>query len=251
METAIARNYFALLSELNIPVDFVMSVDPQELTLKNLRVNQSQALLIALSTAYAKAVQQYPGEKMCILQKGNSVTKTLEENLTFLSSTEAGGSVSCIGLDVIGQLEFSEVYFVGMDYAFPDGKMYSSLIADNKDWYLGVTRFHTLEMLNDQAIQSEVTMKVEDRNNNELLTHQTLYLYLRQIEDLIQKYSSCKYYNVLSKGSKIKGAVNLESQHELETYIQKPLSREEIKLSKREVDKDLKNKIIKKLQAIH
>ena len=213
---------YGFLQQAGIAVDVIFSVDPQTDTAKHFDMaDDDRALLIALPTMDAGSLKNYRGPKMCILQKNNTVTKNCETLLQNKTFTYAGSSVSCIGLDVIVQLGCNPIIFVGMDYAFPAYKFYSTNTAETKKWYTAVTRFHTVEMLHLDVIREQKIKMVPGCTGIQIPTHQTLYVYLRQIEDLIVRYPEVTFYNFMSHGSVITGAEHLARPGDLSDVLKR------------------------------
>jgi len=230
-----------------MPVDVFFSVDPQSDTLRHFSgAGDEKALLIALPTMDASSLQRYSGDKMCVLQKANTVTSTIEEFLPQKGYTFSGGSVSCIGLDLMIQLGCNPIIFVGMDYSFPGNKFYSNSTVEMKQWHNHVSRFNSLEMMHDEVIREQKIKHVVDKAGKKVLTHQTLYLYLHQVEELVKANPTVRFYNFLSQGAKIQGAEDIASAEDLAVILTHEISKD-ITFSQQEEDVQLKNKILERV----
>lgn len=218
---------YAFLKKVGIDVDVVFSVDPQTETRKHfIGKHDTDALLITLPTVNWHSFDAYPGHKMCVMQKDNTVTKDLESYFQDKTFTEAGGSVSCIGLDLLLQLGCDPVIMTGMDYAFPCYKFYSSNTVEMKKWHTHATRFHTLEMMHYNVVQEQKIKKVRNSKGHLIPTHETMYLYLRQIEGIMGRYLDVDFYNFRSLGACIKGSQDIDMVAELNKLLHDEIDKE-------------------------
>ena len=240
---------YSFLNRMKIPVDVVFSVDPQAETQKHFaEALQSRSILAALPTMHHETLKNFIGPKLCVLQKGNSVTKEFESLLEDKSITEAVGSVSCIGLDLILKLQCNPVIFLGMDYAFPANKFYFSEGEETKKWYERVSRFNTPEMMHYDIIQGEDLMYVQDKKGRKIPANKTLYLYLRQIEEIIGRHPEATFYNFFSQGAKIRGTRDLTEAKELKEILPCETLNKNLSVEYTPIDSEIKNQILETLK---
>ncbi|MBN1492679.1 MAG: motility associated factor glycosyltransferase family protein [Candidatus Omnitrophica bacterium] len=246
-----ADTSYPFLQKAGITPDVVFSVDPQADTIKHFSYSEKDhALLIALPTMDTHSLHKYSGPKMCIIQKDNSITKKLEQHFENKAFTHAGGAVSCIALDVMFQLGCEPIIFAGMDYAFPLNKYYSTNTIEMKKWYRDVNRFNTIEMMHYEVIKNNKVRYVENNSGKRIPTHETLYLYLRQIEEIISRNPKRHVYNLMSQGSKIQGTDRINNIKKLDKILKRSLDKTTLTLRDEPVDQSVKDKIMEEVARV-
>jgi hypothetical protein len=192
----------------------------------------------------AMSLEKFSGPKMCIMQKGNSVTKAVEGYFQDKGFTFAGGAVSCIALDVIFQFGCEPVIFTGMDYSFPAHKYYSTNTVAMKKWYNDVNRFNTVEMMHYDMISTHKVRYIDDTRGKKVPTHEILYLYLRQIEEIIGRYRGHNVYNFMSEGARIKGVELLDSSEALRKLLKNTICKKGFYFDPLPVKAQVKDKVL-------
>jgi hypothetical protein len=240
-----ADTSYPFLQSLGIVPDVVFSVDPQLDTIKHFsQCEHENTLLIGLPTMDAMSLKKFSGPKMCILQKGNSVTKAVEGYFQDKGFTFAGGAVSCIALDVIFQFGCEPIIFAGMDYSFPAHKYYSTNTVAMKKWYNDVNRFNTVEMMHYDMIRAHKVRYIDGTRGRKVPTHEILYLYLRQIEEIIGRYRGPAVYNFMSEGARIEGVELLDSPEALREFLPVTIGKKRFDLEPLPVKPEVRDKVL-------
>lgn len=178
-----------LLQEGIVP-DCAIVMDSQKRTLGHIQgIEHSQVPLIIDSTAYWEFADRYVGEKYIAYQEGYEAAEKCAHNCK-LRLYETGGSVITLALDIILQLGASQVYFVGVDLAYPKGISHASGTMDMK--------------------QRDVSgMKLVKDVHSEQVYADSLFIgYRKWMEAKIEKYPWVKFYNLSNCGAEIAGAIS-------------------------------------------
>jgi len=112
-----------------------------------------------------------------------------------------------------------------------------------------VQRFYTLEMMHDHAIHAQSVRYVEDVFGRAIPTHDTLYLYLRQIERIIALYNNTHFFNLCSQGAHIRGSQELQLVEELDAILEKKLLDKTYTLNTHAIDLPMKDAIMRALEG--
>ena len=103
----------------------MFSLDPQEDSFQYFRdYLESSAKLIFTPSANTKVVHYYKGEKFVVFKKTSSQFKEEESIINSKGSTQSGGSVSCLALDVLIQFGCNPIFLTGQDLSFPCNRIY-------------------------------------------------------------------------------------------------------------------------------
>ncbi|RJP61675.1 MAG: DUF115 domain-containing protein [Candidatus Auribacter fodinae] len=191
----------------NICPDFIVSVDPQPITLRHFRLVPPRPVpLLFCPVSNAETIAQYPGPFMVFLQKGHSVTGEYEELLTGKGVVHAGGSVSCIAVDIAVQFGFTQIFFAGMDYAYPQSRAYSAYSYESRQLYTYSHRFKSMEILHRKRIAREKQVMVPSYNRTPVLSAISLNSYRKNIEKLVEIYSQkVTFYTLSETGASVRG----------------------------------------------
>ncbi|MCP5462079.1 MAG: motility associated factor glycosyltransferase family protein [bacterium] len=198
---------FPLLQETGIRPDFVVSVDPQNHSARHFRSGNSFGIPIIVSpVSNHHVIAKHPGPFIAFLQKNHSFTKKFEHLLADKGISMAGGSVSCIALDIMLQFGFSTVLFVGMDFSYPNMKAYASNSMESLQLFHHTHKFNTLEMLHRKRIYAEKTLPALDYKNAHVLSSPHLCSYRKNIENLVEIYhKKVTFYSLAMNGARIAG----------------------------------------------
>ena len=85
--------------------------------------------------------------------------------------------------------------------------------------------------------------RLKDKYNNEVLTHQTLYGYLKQVETLIEENSDNQFYNLFSRGARIEGAEDIYLEEELSLLLPSKIDKS-VSIQKLEYSEEEKEKLL-------
>ncbi len=209
-----------ILTENNIVPDFIVSVDPQDHTVKHFTtLPNADVPLIISPVSNAQAVKKYAGPFIIFLQKGHSITGGFEDMLGDKGFCYAGGSVSCIALDIMMQFGFDPIIMVGMDFSYPNMKAYSSYSMESIQLFRACNRFVTPEILHRRRISCEKLMELPSYAKGKVLSCASLNSYRKNIENLVE--ISCQkvtFYNLTQTGAQICG-VPVISFRDTEKYF--------------------------------
>ena len=99
-------------------------------------------------------------------------------------------------------------------------------------------------MMHNEVINKHKVRYVEDKRGHRIPTHQTLYLYLRQIEDIVRRNPNTQFYNFLSHGACIKGTIDIDDQEALDLLLSHTLPHKQIAVPPVPVHDSEKEKIL-------
>merc|ERR1711969_427370 len=124
-------------------------------------------------------------------------------------STQSGGSVSCLALDVLIQFGCNPIFLTGQDLSFPSDRIYSSFSNNNKQM---IDRLDSSSMLNENhksESMKQKTVNVKNIVGKNVVTNQAMYSYLRAIEEIAAVNPQIKIYNLCSHGAQIDNVIPL------------------------------------------
>ncbi len=195
--------------------DYVFSLDPQEISFEYFRENLgSTAKLIFTPTANSKIVHSYQGEKYVVFKEGSKFIDN-DSVADKKGSTPAGGSVSCLALDVMIQLGCNPIFLTGQDLSFPSNRNYSRFSNNNEQIMDKVNDKISLKKSHLAKTRESKTISVETNDGREVTTNQAMYSYLRAIEELAAAAPETTIYNLCSHGAQIDHVISLGSVNEL------------------------------------
>jgi hypothetical protein len=227
--------------------DYILTVDPQEKSRDHFNgCFDCAARLIFTPTSAAGIIRDYTGEKVLLLQEGHSITRRFQDLLSAKGSTAAGSSVSCMGLDLLIQMKCDPIIFVGTDYSFPAGKMYSSHMSETKKWYGRCSRLYPLETIHYEAIRAEKIVTIQNKYGEDIPTYQNMLMYVRYIEALIEETPDVSFYTFRCCGADIKGTEDIVLTDELELLLSKKIDKARV-LNKDPLDQELRKKILEQI----
>lgn len=237
---------FPVLTDYGIAVDFIVTVDPQEDSFRHFdrHLSSRNGVLICTPTACSQVIEKYQGPKLVVIKKDQALLASVETDLMNKGITIGGGSVSCIGLDILINFKVNPIIFIGMDFSFPYMKAYSSNAADTKQLLTRLNKFNTLEMLHRQIIKKKKLVFLQNKEGTEIPTHQNLYSYVKNIEQIVKLNPQTKYLNFMSCGVDIKGLDNLYFTEELAQQLTKKINKKISLPVSLPLDTNLKEKII-------
>jgi len=209
---------FPILKKMQIPLDYVFSLDPQDESFEFFIDHLDASVnLVYLPTANARILANFKGNKIVAFKEGSfqEDAKLTKEKGT----TVAGGSVSCFGLDCLIQMGCNPIFIIGQDCAFTGNRTYARKSIQEDKLIMLVKRERTVasEHLNKSKLHKRIT--IQNDQGCEILSNQLLYNYLRNIEELAAERSETKIYNLWSHGAQIKQTDSIGSYSELFNII--------------------------------
>lgn len=198
---------FPILIQHGIRPDCVVTVDPQSKTAHHFSEVSTESIPLIISpVSCAQTVACYGGPYIVFLQKDHSVTGAYENVLGDKGFTEAGGSVSCIAIDIMAQFGFNSIILAGMDYSFPNMQAYSAYAHESKQLMPYSHRFRPIANFHYERIYSDRTVTVRSVEGARVLSHLVLDGYRKNIEKLVEKYRpKVTFYSMSDCGARISG----------------------------------------------
>lgn len=206
-----------VLLKSQIKPHFFVSVDPQDISFNHISNYLNENIPVILTpTANPKTVLHYSGEKYFVVQRTSEINKIeLEELIREKGESKGGGSVSCIALDIMVQMGFDPIIFVGQDCSFPGNRLYADNSFEDEILINLLNEQNTMEMISRENIKGKKEVTIEDKFGNKVISHQHLYLYLRYLEQIVQNYKQVTFYNWLSLGARVEGVKDINSINEI------------------------------------
>ena len=133
--------------------------------------------------------------------------------------TQAGGSVSCLGLDALIQFGCNPVFLVGQDCALTDNRYYSKSTRFNQLLVSKISESRQLDQLHQSKFNEKIPVKIKNTFGLEFLTDQVMYSYLRNIEQIAKQNKNTQIFNLCSRGAAIEGVNLLNSISELKRWL--------------------------------
>ncbi|WBW96217.1 motility associated factor glycosyltransferase family protein [Oceanirhabdus sp. W0125-5] len=178
------------LVEADIIPDFVVSVDPQELTFNMIKdYNYLNIPLIFFEHSNSKLVDNYKGPKIFSTMGSFCNIKGLKNMLLCFS----GGSVAHPMTHIACCLGCTDVIFLGQDFAYKDNKPHSDC-----------STFDSKENTRTEKIGS---LKIKDVFGKDIYTDNLLYIYKLAMELFIEKVKGDFNFINSSKGAHIIGSI--------------------------------------------
>ena len=175
------------LLSLEITPHYTIVMDAQKRTYGHMNgIEECNIPIIIDSAAYWEFGENHKGKKYLALQRGYKPAEILaKENNYPLFDTS--GTVITLALDIAIQFNANNIYFIGVDMAFPKGKTHANGSMDEKE-------------LNTSSLNP-----IEDVNGNIVYTDELMLGYLNSIENKILSHPEINYYNLSPNGARIKG----------------------------------------------
>ena len=183
---------FRRLVKENIIPDFVSIMDPWPQTADQIRGLEFQNVPLVMDSITAWEVAKiYQGPKYMIYTVSDIDSRQYEYAKQFPSSAwkRSGGTVSSCALELALQLGAEEVYFFGLDLAYPKGKSHAE----------GTLAVHTESTENMTEIDGVLGQKV--------FADTSFLYYIKNIEEQIASKPDVTYYNMSELGARIKGTI--------------------------------------------
>jgi len=114
-----------VLTANGIPFDAVISVDPQPVSITHFCGDDFPAPLVFLPSTHPSVVESGRGRRFLMLKDSHSFFGPAQHLLEDRGVSTAGGSVSCIALDLLIKMGADPIGFMGQDFAFPKGMPYN------------------------------------------------------------------------------------------------------------------------------
>ena len=212
---------FPLLARENITPDFVFTLDPQENSFRYFAANlKNPAPLIYTPTAQTRILHHYEGEKIVVFKDGHRLYQGEKDLAEEKGTTRSGGSVSCLGLDCLIQMGCNPIILIGQDCAFSNKRFYFRDSELEADLLSNLNGNATLAQSHQQKTKENKSIQILCNDGLEKWTNQTMYSYLRGIEQIAEVNADRTIYNLCSHGAHMDHVSSLESVTELIQLLQ-------------------------------
>jgi len=128
-------------------------------------------------------------------------------------ASNAGGSASCVGLDILVKTGANPIGIIGQDFAFPKGLPYNRRTFSSRMAHEPALRENDNAAIEMLALHD--SLEVESVNGRSVATHANLVSYLKNFEEIISKNRDRRFYNIGSYGATINGCRNLKCAGEV------------------------------------
>lgn len=185
---------FHKLLKQGIRPDYVTVSDPQKRTLKQLEgLWEEEIPMILDACAYWEFARKYKGKKYYVL------TPQFQELLAYAKEHEldvwpSGGTVMSLGVEVGIRRGAKKIYLMGVDLAYPEGVSHAADTMDRKE------------------TDTEGMRQVCGVGGTKVYTTNVFSTYLHWMENHIARYPKIEWYNLSTKGARIKGTKELGSK---------------------------------------
>lgn len=189
---------FKKLLALRITPDFVAVNDPQERTYKQIEGVEDVAIPMFLGVlAYWEFAAKYAGPKYLIttMSTRDIAGDWIERNGQ--TPWFCGGTVTAMALAVAQHMNPEEIYFAGVDLAYPMGLSHAENTMDRK------------------KVNTDQMMRVPGTTEESVFTDIVFYRYRLEMEQMIDKVPNIKYYNLSKIGAKIKGTIYFNAEDDI------------------------------------
>lgn len=210
---------FPILVKSGIQPDYTFSLDPQlDSTAHFIDYPAGKTKLVFTPTSNHNVMKNFHGERYVVYKEGHSLAKDSESAMQEKGTTQAGGSVACLGLDMLIHFGCDPVFLAGQDCAFSGRRYYSSHSLFNQKLQSRIARMESLEKLHREKAWEKKQVAVKCVQGNSLLTDQVMYSYLRTLEHIIKAHPDARVFNLYSHGAEIEQAEVLGSVNELKAF---------------------------------
>lgn len=210
-----------ILTRERINPDYVFSLDPQDESLKHFMGTIDPSVkLVFTPTACAEVVSRFPGEKLVVFKEGSAQEQNNSNLAQEKGRTQAGGSVSCLGLDSLIQFGCNPIILVGQDCAFTGMRNYSKHSNINEQLIDKLGHRQTLTGSHLENTRQQKQVAVECADGSHVYTSQLMYSYLRTLEQIAGAHPQTRVYNLCSHGALIENIHTLGSVSELTNILE-------------------------------
>ncbi|MFQ5431855.1 MAG: motility associated factor glycosyltransferase family protein [Nitrospinota bacterium] len=206
----------AVLADNGIACHATISVDPQPSSAEHYMEKPSAAPLVFFPTTHPSVVELHKGRRLLAIKDSHSIFGRAGELLKDKGMTNAGGSVSCIGLDLLVKGGADPIGVVGQDFAFTRGNPY------NRRTLAGYARgetFHERSVFTQNIMGGDEKLKTLSLHGRDEITNANLLSYLRTFEEIIARSGGRSFFNIDSTGAAIRGCRNLACAGEVVRFF--------------------------------
>ena len=204
------------LTSAGIACHATLSVDPQPSSARHYPEENLETPLIYFPTTHPSVVELHRRNRLLAIKKSHSIFGRAEELLKEKGMTNAGGSVSCMGLDLLVKSGANPIGMVGQDFAFTRGNLYNrQTLAD----YGGGDGWRERSVYTQNILGGDEQLKILSLHGRDEITHANLLGYLRTFEEIISGSGGRNFFNLDSTGAAIRGCRNLACAGEVASFF--------------------------------
>ena len=134
-------------------------------------------------------------------------------------TTQAGGSVACLGLDTLIKFGCEPIFLIGQDCALTGKRYYSKHTHFNQKLFPEIFGISQLDKLHKDKFYEKKSVEVMNTNGTSGITNQLMYSYLRNLEEIADRQKNTRIYNLCSQGAAIEGINSLNSISEIKRWL--------------------------------
>ncbi len=218
----------------NIIPDFVISIDAQAINYLHLEKHLNQPLnLVCDPLVYYLTIKNYTKYFSNIFIFNNSlpyvsyIYKKIFSDISFLKS---GGSVSTSALDFAHYLGCSNIFFVGLDFGFPNKMIHTKFSSIESRMIYFSSRLNSLENYNYKQIISAPKKICLNLKNQPVITNDKLLIFKKWFEKNYINYQHANLYLLYGDGCYIDKFKIIQKEEELSKNII-PFQKKKINIS--------------------
>lgn len=182
------------LLNLGIEPDYVVMMDPQPRTLKQIEgVEDAKVPMILDVSSYWEFARKYRGEKYYVLtsQTYDVIQYSKENEMKIWPS---GGTVMSLAVEVAIQFNAKKIYLMGVDLAYPSGLSHASGTMDRR------------------TESTENMQRVCGVGGTTVYATSVFGIYRVWLERHISEHKDIEWYNLSTKGARINGTREIGTQ---------------------------------------
>jgi hypothetical protein len=216
-----------ILASEDIYPQYVFTLDPQEESFLAFRENLDGLFkLIYTPTAHAKIISCFQGEKFVVFKEGHSLYQNQDSEMEEKGTTQAGGSVSCLGLDCLIQMGCDPIFLIGQDCAYSGGRTYSKHSNMNAQLLDRLPQNDTMSKAHAEKAGLKKQIQIKGNFGSMVSTSQSMYSYKRTLEEIAMQHADTEIYNLSSHGAELENITPLNSVQEFASKLSTRITKE-------------------------
>lgn len=210
---------FHYLNEKEIQVDFLVSVDPQDINSMYLTFTNPKIypFLIADSAISFITLMNYPKEKIILYDTIFPLYEVLKNFWGEKGNLKCGGSVSTTAFDFARFLGCNPIIFIGQDLAFTQFHTHSESNPIEKILINRASRLSTFETYNARSLISADRIEIKGNVEEKVITDRKFITFLDWFKREIEN-TPLDVINATEGGAYIKGCQHIPLKDAIEKY---------------------------------
>lgn len=205
-----------VLPDSDIACHALVSIDPQPASTEHFADRPPKAPVIFFPTTHPWVVEHCKRGRLLAIKKAHSLFKKAETLFSANQTTDAGGSVSCVALDLLVKAGADPIGIVGQDFGFPHRIPY------NRRSFSALSNGAPVRadtVLARAILGEHENLATSSVSGGDTVTHANLLSYLKTFEEIIEKTPGRRFYNLDPCGAAIKGCRNLSGYGEVSKFF--------------------------------